>query len=963
MKRSFVDLHIHSRYSRATSKSLDPESIGAWAKIKGLDLVGTGDMTHPAWLSRLRETLDRGPEGFYRLKGQPEGTMFVPTGEVSAIYKQDGRTRKIHLVVVAPDLEAAEKFSQALGKVGNVTSDGRPILGLSARNILEIALTVEADIEVIPAHIWTPWFSLFGSKSGFEAVEECFGDLTGHIHALETGLSSDPEMNRLISSLDKYSLVSSSDAHSPEKLGREATVIEGNLDYESLKKAFRGGPNLIGTVEFFPEEGKYHLDGHADCGPPLSPLETKALKGLCPVCGKALTVGVLSRVMDLADREKAPEDRLPDWHLLSLMEVLSQTLNLGPTSKEVSKAYHRIVGEFGSEYSFLLDTPLTDIKDSAGAVLARAIERMRLGQVETIGGYDGKFGKIRVIDPRERLELSGQGLLFGAPEAPKRGRRKIILDQEPGQKKAPALVKRRAPSVGLLSDLSLEQQRAVTYAGAALALTAGPGAGKTMVLIRRAVFLIKNGAAKPENLLLTTYTRKAAETLAERLFERLGDQAQRAAVKTLHALALSLASYYRDDFSLASDDTLTGICAEAGKKCDLSPRRFQNLVTRLKNSLGFDQALNAEFDPKLDSKLDAKLEPNLETPIDPKTRSALAFYQKSLRESCLWDYDDLILEASKCPGLADLGPFSVILADEFQDFSLAQYAFFMKLVKNSTFTVIGDPDQSVYGFRGAHPAIFERLAEDRVDLAKMDLSLNYRSNPSICLASEALRPEGGPKRSAVRQNQAWKLSRAVLEAPASEANYVAKRIKAHLGATDLGPGGSHQAEKDLLPDLTLADIAVIFRLRKLGQEVAKALELEGLPYQMAGQEEERATDGLDFKADKISLLTMHAAKGLEFRLVFVIGLEEGLCPYHLDGQSSDPQEERRLFYVAMTRAKDLLYLTRASSRQVFGQRLSGKASPFWSQLPSYLCHDFVGRPAPQPSPAKKAPDPKLGRLF
>ena len=438
---SFVDLHIHSRFSRATSKSLDPVSITEWAKIKGLDLVGTGDMTHPGWLERLRETLVRSQDGFYRLKDGPEGPGFVPTGEVSAIYKDGGRTRKIHLVVVAPDLEAAERFSRLLGKIGNVTSDGRPILGLSARNIMEIALTADPEMEIIPAHVWTPWFSLFGSKSGYDSVEECFRDLSGHVHALETGLSSDPEMNRLISALDGYALVSSSDAHGPDKLGREATVIAGPLDYAALKRAFLGEANLVGTVEFFPEEGKYHLDGHADCGPALTPAETKAVGGLCPVCGKPLTVGVLSRVMELADREKAPDDRRPDWHLLPLVEVLSQTLDMGPTSQGVNAAYQRLVAEFGSEYGLLLGASLEDIRDIAGPVLARAVERMRLGEVEASGGYDGKFGRVTVLGRSERLELSGQGLLFGVPAPPKRGRRRLgpgeagsPMGQESGQK-------------------------------------------------------------------------------------------------------------------------------------------------------------------------------------------------------------------------------------------------------------------------------------------------------------------------------------------------------------------------------------------------------------------------------------------------------------------------------------------------------------------------------------------------
>ncbi|MDR2368330.1 MAG: UvrD-helicase domain-containing protein [Deltaproteobacteria bacterium] len=918
MSRSFVDLHIHSRYSRATSPSLDPVTISRWAKTKGLDLVGTGDMTHPAWLGRLREALEMGPDGFYRLAGEPGGPAFVPTGEVSAIYKQGGRTRKIHLVVVAPDLGAAERFGTSLGRLGNVTSDGRPILGLSARNILEIALEADPAMEVIPAHVWTPWFSIFGSKSGFDAVEECFGDLTGHIRALETGLSSDPEMNRLVSALDRYALVSSSDAHSPDKLGREATVIEGPLDFAGLKRALGGGDNLVGTVEFFPEEGKYHLDGHAQCGPALTPAETKALGGICPVCGKPLTVGVLSRVLELADRETAPGGRLPDWHLLPLAEVLAQTLDVGTASREVARAYERLVAEFGSEYGLLLDTPLDDVREVAGPVLARAIERMRLGEVEASGGYDGKYGRITVIGRRERLELSGEGLLFGAPAPAKRGRRKA--EPESGPPKTKAVVKRRVASGGLLGDLSSEQQQAVTFGGPALALSAGPGAGKTLALVRRAVFLIRNGSVAPEKLLLTTYTRKAAETLSQRLVGLLGPAAEKVTVCTLHALALGLANRRKPGFRLADEELLSRLAADGGKACGISPRRFQNLVSLRKNRQGLDGDWLGE-DPG--------------SPVN----AALALYQRILRDLGLWDYDDLILEAAGVEGLGEDGAYSAVLADEFQDFSLTQYGFLMRLAKNASLTVIGDPDQSVYGFRGAHGSIFERLAGDRRDLVRMDLSLNFRSTPAICQAAEAVRPEGGAKRSPARQGELQRIGRAVLDGPEAEAAWVAGRIAGHLGVTDLGPSGSHAGDRERLADLGLADVAVIFRLRHVGQAMAEALGRAGFPYQMAGEEEERATDGLDFKADKISLLTMHASKGLEFRLVFVIGLEEGLCPYDHGGEDFDADEERRLFYVAVTRARDMLYLTRSSKRFMFGRALPGKPSPYWSLLPVSLCHE------------------------
>ncbi|MDR1309610.1 MAG: UvrD-helicase domain-containing protein, partial [Deltaproteobacteria bacterium] len=969
MSRFFADLHIHSRYSRATSPALDPLALGEWAALKGLDLVGTGDMTHPAWLDRLDETLEEGPDGLYGLRGRKQGPRFVPTGEISAIYKQDGRTRKIHLVVVAPSLPAARRLSQALGRLGNVVSDGRPILGLSARDILEVALGVDPGMEVIPAHIWTPWFSLFGSKSGFDAVEECFGDLSGHIRALETGLSSDPGMNRLVSALDGYALVSSSDAHSLDKLGREATVIEGPASFEGLKRAFAGGPNLLGTVEFFPEEGKYHLDGHAQCGPALTPAETRACRGLCPVCGRPLTVGVLSRVMDLADREAPPAGMLPDWHLLPLAEILSQTLDVGPAAKEVSRAYQRLVAEFGSEYRLLLEVPVADIRDLAGPVLARAVERMRLGDVEASGGYDGKFGQISVISREERITLSGQGLLFGLSGGPRRGRRKGGQAAAPAARPVPGgqtIVKRRTASGGLLGDLSSEQHLAVTFAGPALALTAGPGAGKTMVLVRRAAFLARKAAAEPERILLTTYTRKAAESLALRLGEHLGPVSEKITVATLHSLALGMAQRLRPDFRLAPEETLARLAAEAGALCGLSARRFQNLSALHKNHLRLDgfqeegpSGALAGPDWPGRSPLRPGGVPEAGDPGDREAaeRKALLLYRRRLEELGLWDYDDLILEAARAAGETGPGLFSIVLVDEFQDFSLAQYSLLKAIARQASITVIGDPDQSIYGFRGACGTIFQRLAEDRDDLVRMDLSLNFRSNPAICQASEALRPAGGARRTPARLAEPEKISRAAFDGPASEAAWVAGRIVAHLGVTDLGAGGSSAGDRDRLEDLSLADVAVIFRLRQAGQEVARALERAGLPFQMAGEEEETAADGLDFKADKISLLTMHASKGLEFRLVFVIGLEEGLCPYEPEGRS-DSDEERRLFYVALTRAKDKLYLTRSTSRFMFGKSLPGAPSAYWALLPGSLCRDHSPRQDKRkPSPAKRAGGP------
>ena len=296
----YTDLHIHSKYSRATSKSCNLEELAYWAEKKGLGLIATGDFTHPAWFGEIKEKLIPQGDGTFKLKDSP--VRFILSVEISTIYKKWDKTRKVHHVIFAPDLDSAEKFRQKLGAVGNIVSDGRPILGLDSRNLLEIALESGEGMELIPAHIWTPWFSVLGSKSGFDSIEDCYGDLAGHIFAVETGLSSDPEMNWKVSKLDKYRLVSNSDAHSPAKLAREATVFDAPLDYHGIMNALKTGEGYTGTVEFFPEEGKYHEDGHRKCNVCLTPEESGKLNNICPVCGKPLTIGVLNRVCELADR-------------------------------------------------------------------------------------------------------------------------------------------------------------------------------------------------------------------------------------------------------------------------------------------------------------------------------------------------------------------------------------------------------------------------------------------------------------------------------------------------------------------------------------------------------------------------------------------------------------------------------------------------------------------------------------
>jgi DNA helicase-2/ATP-dependent DNA helicase PcrA len=425
-----ADLHIHSRFSRATSKDLDPERLTLWAQKKGITVMGTGDFTHPGWISELKDKLIEAEGGLYQLRPDLQKsvdkavpfsclapTRFILSGEISCIYKKNGKTRKVHHLILMPNLPAVLRFNERLDRIGNITSDGRPILGLDSRDLLEIALEASEKAFLIPAHIWTPWFSLFGSKSGFDDLEECFEDLTGHIHALETGLSSDPPMNRLISALDSHVLISNSDAHSPGKTGREANIFDTDLDYNQMIHAMTTGRRFMGTIEFFPEEGKYHLDGHRKCQVRFHPVETADHNGVCPKCGKPLTVGVLHRVYELSNREH-PGVSKDFFSLIPLAEVLSELLSVGPASKKVQSFYEKLLMELGPELKILIDSPLAEIKAAGGPVLSEAIHRMRCRQVIREEGYDGQFGTIRLFRDSEKQSIAGQTALFGP--SPKR---------------------------------------------------------------------------------------------------------------------------------------------------------------------------------------------------------------------------------------------------------------------------------------------------------------------------------------------------------------------------------------------------------------------------------------------------------------------------------------------------------------------------------------------------------------
>ena len=419
-----ADLHVHSKYSRATARNLDLENMYIAAQLKGITVVGTGDFTHPGWFSEIREKLIPAEEGLYKLRKEIAGecdknvplscrgkVRFVLVSEISNIYKKNDKTRKNHNLVFAPNLNIADRFNAKLDKIGNIRSDGRPILGLDAKNLFEILLETSDQAFLIPAHIWTPWFSVLGSKSGFDSIEECFEDLTPHIFAAETGLSSDPPMNWRVTSLDNLTLVSNSDAHSPQKLGREANIFDTALSYSAIRNALKTGDpkQFLGTFEFYPEEGKYHLDGHRKCNVCLWPEKTIKNKGICPVCGKPLTIGVLSRVEELADRpdKEKPEKTHPYYSIVPLTDILSEILQVGPKSKKVQRNYNAALTKLGSEFAILYDLKPEVIETAGIPLLGEAIRRMRNKTIEISPGYDGEFGRVKIFSEDERDNLRG----------------------------------------------------------------------------------------------------------------------------------------------------------------------------------------------------------------------------------------------------------------------------------------------------------------------------------------------------------------------------------------------------------------------------------------------------------------------------------------------------------------------------------------------------------------------------
>ena len=646
--RIIADLHIHSRYSRATSPKLTLPYIERWARIKGINLVGTGDCTHPAWLRELKEQLEPTEGGFFKLKDSvrkefdssealtaelPDSDVhFVLSGEISTIYNRDGKTRKVHHVVILPDFNAAAAFQARLARIGNISSDGRPILGLDSRDLFALLLDADERSILVPAHIWTPWFSVLGARSGFDSIEECYGDLSSRIGAIETGLSSNPPMNWAVSALDGFAIISNSDAHSPENLGREATIIDMEESFAGLYEALtkRGSTaeeaqskisgasagmvsgteaatgtvtgkvaetptgTVAGTIEFFPQEGKYHYDGHRACKVFLSPEESTKLDGRCPVCGKPLTPGVMRRVTELADRpvdENAPcpanwegTNRRPYWSLIPLPELLAELLGTGSGSKKVAAVYRGIVEQAGSEFALLMDKSEEEIKaiqtvGLSGELLALSIGRMRAGKVSIKPGYDGEYGIIHVFAPGERIEARAEQSLFveektpselfdeeietswqfekrteeQSKESPTTSPTTSVPQKDKKKKQNGPNLSNRGHSVKTAFKLNPAQEAAVNHYGGPALVVAGPGTGKTAILALRIARLVEQGV-DPSSILAITFTNKAAAELRKRVELTVGaEKAAQINTKTFHSFCLSVLREHAAEASLPQD--------------------------------------------------------------------------------------------------------------------------------------------------------------------------------------------------------------------------------------------------------------------------------------------------------------------------------------------------------------------------------------------------------------------------
>ena len=864
-----ADLHIHSKYSRATSRDSVPEMLDLWARRKGIHLLGTGDFTHPTWRQELHDKLLPAEDGLYRLKdelrqpdriaGEQLQPRFVLSGEISSIYKKNGKTRKVHNVILLPSLDAAEALSKKLEAIGNIHSDGRPILGLDSRDLLEITLEACPEAIFIPAHIWTPHFSLFGAFSGFDTIEECFGDLTPYIHAVETGLSSDPPMNWRVSALDNYTLVSHSDAHSPAKLGREADLLDIPLSYQGLSDAIQGKmpEHFLGTIEFFPEEGKYHYDGHRNCSLCLKPSDAERYQGICPVCGKKLTIGVQHRVEQLADRPEGAsrQNAKPFESLAPLPEVIAACTGSSPNGVSVQRQYQELLEKLGNEFYILREASLAELQRTAGPCIAEGIRRLRRGEVERIPGYDGEYGVIRLLSEDEREAFSGQTSLFAVETLAKHQEAETDIPLEHAVENPSDRVTSRKGSSP--DELNPEQQQAVEALEPVTAVIAGPGTGKTKTLVARIAYLIETRGVKPSQITAVTFTNKAAGEMRQRLEQRLGGRKalRGMTIGTFHSICLQRLSQ-RGPVHLIDESAAMELAAEvlreSGEKGSVRAREFLGWVSRRKNGLA-------------------------EQKQESYSEQAFQQYEQRLHQFNGLDFDDLLTEewrqGEEAPAKrGKANPFAYLLVDEFQDINPIQYRLIRQWTKGGkSLFVIGDPDQSIYGFRGADADCFGHLQADYPDMRIIRLIQNYRSTPEIiscAMAAIASNPGDRRQLNAVKPGDI-PVRLVTAASDLSEGIFIAKEINKMVGGIDmLDAGREESAERAHIRGFS--EIGILYRTHRQADILEKCLQREGIPYVVAGRDDfladELVQGSLDFFRFLLNPLNVAALSGTLGRL-------------------------------------------------------------------------------------------------
>lgn len=1061
-----ADLHIHSPFSRATSKNSNLPGLYAWAKVKGINVVGTGDFTHPGWFAMLKENLVPAEPGFFRLKDEdvpnalddvipaPIPVRFTLTSEISCIYKKNDRVRKVHVILYVPDLKSAENINARLAAIGNIESDGRPILGLDVRNLLEILLEQAPEGFMVPAHIWTPWFSLFGSKSGFDSIDECFDDLKEHIFALETGLSSDPEMNRLVSPLDGYTLISNSDCHSPSNLGREANMFDTEFDFYSMRDALKNNKNKVftGTIEFFPEEGKYHLDGHRKCNVCLEPEDTRKANCVCPVCNSPLTVGVMHRVMELADR-KDPiyADGSPIFKsLIPLPEILGEIMNVGRSSKRVLREYCRVISLFGSDFNLLLNVPPKDIETKYSTFLGEAVRRIRKGKVIRKPGFDGEFGVIKVFNNGELDDLSGQ-LTFFPTEIKEAPFDKKSTDRSHKNLKKQTKTKITKPLEK--KELNADQLKIVQSKAKNIIVSAGPGTGKTSTLIARLCKLLNDSDTPADKFTAITFTNRAAEEIQERLLNEIGAKAKDLFIGTFHSFCLKWLRKDEPDLSVIGEEVRSIILRNLFTNID------RGKLIEIQNEISdcYHYQLT-----KSDSKQDNDLS-NIKKYLDHlKQINGI-----DIEEIIPYFVHKIITSADVQKKLHQM--VSYLFVDEFQDLNSSQYKLVKLIANKAEIFAIGDPNQSIYGFRGGDLNFFYRFSDEH-NATQMALTRNYRSAPAIIEAATAVISNNTTKGTEIiipNRKHKTSIEHYVANTPKAEADFVAGKIEDIIGGIEhIRIHSNSKVNKDSSKDKSFKDIAVLYRLNAQAAILKESLEKRGIPFQLIDSKpffmskdikavyywirsttdcdvidfislfkcikgignstiqkleksislknvdvlglinkaeltqkskkklieiidtidhfgEKVRLNGLgislndtmsylaidsnqpnskrlielagafgndlfafshhlkqnaaatvyDDKAEAVSLMTLHAAKGLEFPVIFITGLEEDLLPCNVANFSTNLEEERRLFYVGISRAEDNLILSSSATRNLFGKTTKPLISRFVDEIP------------------------------